>query len=376
MEKWNKTRSKVSVYKCSTYELKEVKEKISGLFDAFGGISRFVKTGDRVFLKPNLLSAKEPERAVTTHPAVLEAVIRLVQDAGGKPVIGDSPAGALKNLQRYWKNTGLYEIAKKTDTQLINYEGKEVVKRSIEGRDYYISKEVLDSDIIFNLCKLKTHFLVLYTGAIKNMFGVIPGLRKAEFHKMAPKPDEFSRVLVDIFSLVPVAFHIMDAILCMDGNGPSSGRVKRFGYLFGSDDGVALDALCCTIMGFKKNEVATTRYAGERGLGISSLDNIDAVGDEIHDKDFILPSNRHIKMIPRFLMVLLGRFIWVKQVINTEKCIKCMKCVQICPVGAVGEKDNYLKVDHKKCIQCNCCDEVCPENAIEQEFSFLAKKIS
>jgi len=368
-------RSKVAVVNCNGYEFSDVECALERIFEVFGGISRYVKNGDKVFLKPNLLSAKAPEKCITTHPVILEALIKMVKDCGGKPVIGDSPAGALKKLERYWENTGLKEIAQKTRTPLINYEGKEVVKRSVEGRDYYLSREVLESDVIFNLCKLKTHFLVLYTGAIKNMYGVIPGLRKAEYHKKAPKPDDFARVLVDIFSLVPVAFHIMDGVWCMDGNGPSSGNRKEFGYILGSNDGVSLDAYCNFIMGFKKDEVITTRLAGSRNLGIVDLRKIDIVGDEITNNDFILPSNRYLKLIPKPILLLLGKLIWVRQTIQEEKCINCKKCVKICPVQAIKEREECPLINYKICINCNCCDEVCPEHAIEQRFSWLAGKI-
>ncbi|RKY87905.1 hypothetical protein DRQ09_03715 [candidate division KSB1 bacterium] len=369
-------KAKVVIYNCEEYDLQKVTDKIARIFDEFGGISNFVKNGDKVFLKPNLLSAKPPERGITTHPVIVEAVVNLVKECGGKPVIGDSPAGAMGNIKRYWVNTGLEDLARRTNTLLVDYEGKKVVKKSVNEKEYYISGEVLDSDVIINLCKLKTHFLVLYTGAIKNIFGLIPGLRKSQYHKMFPKPEEFSEILVDIYSLVPVGFHIMDAILCMDGNGPSSGKLKQFGYILGSDDGVALDSYCNYIMGFRDNEVLTTKIAGERGLGVSNLNNIEVIGDSVKNNDFCLPSNKYIKMIPKFLMMFIGKLIWVKPIVIDKKCVNCKKCVNICPTGAMKEGLKFPSIDYKLCINCSCCDEVCPENAIEQKLSWLAKKIS
>ncbi|MDZ7384796.1 MAG: DUF362 domain-containing protein [candidate division KSB1 bacterium] len=370
----------VSAVQCTSYEFQVVAEAVEQLLVPLGGLAHFVQRGNHVHLKPNLLAAKEPARAITTHPVVVEAVVRMLLDLGAKVTIGDSPAGAVKGLQRYWDNTGLSEVAKRTGARLVAFETGGVQERVVRGRSYYISRYVIDADVVINLPKLKTHGLTLYTGAVKNLFGVIPGLRKSEYHKQAPHPEDFAEVLVDIYSAVRPHLHIADGVVGQEGNGPSSGRVRPIGVMLASTDGVALDAVGAAIMGFDPEEIDTTRIASQRGLGEGRLEHIKVVGADLESlrlPDFVLPSNRLIKLVPRWLMILGARLIWVRPRADRELCKRCGVCQTNCPVGAIStDADGYPVMDYTRCIKCMCCDEGCPHQAIEQEMSWLARRFS
>ena len=371
----------VSLAKCADYDSAHVDKAMQSLFHPLGGLENYVSRGDKVHLKINLLSAKDPKRAITTHPAVIESVVRMAQDIGAKVQIGDSPAGAVKGLQRYWDNCGITDIAKRTGAKIVALETGGVVKHQIGDHVYHVSKHVVESDVIINLPKIKTHGLTLYTGAIKNLFGTIPGLRKSEYHKQAPHPEDFAEILVDIFSIIRPQLTIADAIVGMEGNGPStSGHPRQIGILLASEDGVALDAVAAHIMGFKENEIDTTVSATKRGLGIGEIDKIKIEGEDLETlriKDFQLPSNRLIKFIPRRLMFMLAKLVWVRPRPIADVCKRCGACVKNCPVQAISEDETGLPViDYDLCIKCMCCDEVCQHNAMEQEMSWIAKKLS
>ncbi len=367
----------VNIVKCSEYDKILIKNALQDCLKPLGGMKAFVKPGMKVFLKPNMLSAKEPERGITTHPLLLEVIAEEVRNAGGILSMGDSPAGALGNIKRFWKNTGYLELSERLNIPLINFEGGGVCARSINGKTYHIAKALAESDIIINISKLKTHFFTLYTGAIKNMFGSIPGLRKGTYHKEALKPYKFSQILTDIFAVTKPVLNIMDAVTGMEGNGPSSGHVRNIGLLIASTDAVALDSVCQSIIGYGQGEIATTAIAAEKNLGNSNFDSIKINGpsiDSIKINDFELPSNRYIKMIPDLIVNSLSRFIWVHPAAVPEKCTNCKICVKSCPVSAMESNGKFPEIDYDKCINCDCCFEVCPEDAIEQKFSWLAKK--
>ena len=377
-ERTNK-KSIVSVVRCPNYNLDHVFQAIAESLQNIGGLDRFIKPNMKVHIKPNLLSAKGPEKAVTTHPTVVRAVVDVVHKIGAKVVIGDSPAGISRPIEEYWNATGMTEVAKQTGAQLIALEKKSVTERVINGKSYFIAKSISEADVIINLCKMKTHSLTLITGAIKNMFGVIPGVKKGEFHKKAPKVKTFSEILVDIFEAAQPQINIMDGIIAMEGNGPSSGQPKNVGLIITSTDAVALDSVEAYIMGFQPEEILTTQIAYQRGLGQSDLNKIQFRGIQKSDlrcQDFQLPSNRYIQFVPEFLMKLVGQLIWIRPKASVSKCKRCGLCIENCPVSAMTSNNGVPIIDYKRCIKCFCCDEICLHNAIEQQVSWLAKKLS
>ena len=370
----NKIMTKVSLVKCGSYDNKQIQEAVTRAVDLLGGMSAFVKPGHKVLLKPNLLSAKTPDQAITTHPAVAEAVVILVKQAGGIPLVGDSPAGAVKNLEEFWSTTGMLEVCRRQGVELISFESSGVHLREINGTRYHIAKPVLDADVIINLPKLKTHGLTMMTGAVKNMYGAIPGLKKSMYHKQAPKPWDFSRLVADIYTLAKPHLTIVDAVVGMEGFGPSAGKPRNLGFIMAGQDGVALDSYAAHLLGKKPLDIPITRLAYQKQIGEADLKRIEQLGDNFEPlKDFVWPPNWFYSFIPGFLARYAARLFWVRPAIDPKLCINCGYCVESCPVSALASVREVPEFNYKLCINCLCCSEVCPQHAVYQKRSPVAK---
>jgi len=368
-------RKRVVVKRCPSYEEGAVRSALEALLEPLGGMEAFVKPEQKVLLKPNMLSAKAPERAITTHPVVVEAVAREVRRCGGVPFVGDSPGGAIRGIKRVWANTGMEEMAKRAGIELVNFEASGSKGIDFGKYTFFVSKPVLEADVIISIPKLKTHSLTLLTCAIKNMFGVIPGFRKGELHKLHPKPGEFAEMLVHLYKLVTPSLNIVDAIVAMEGNGPSSGRPHGLGLLLAGEDGVAVDAVASRTIGFPDGFIDTTRIASSMDLGEGDPDELDIVGDGagVRPDSFELPSNRVKKLVPRPLARMIAPLVSVRPVIDPDRCTGCGFCYESCPVKAIVPRNGVYEVNDKRCIDCLCCHELCPESSIEIELSWLAR---
>ena len=383
-ENLSKQRCRVVLEKCNDYEEKKVEEAVQKGFSLLGPLGQMIKPGDRVLLKVNMLRAAKPEEAVTTHPAVLKAIIHVLQDLRATPFIGDSPGNYLESSQRAWVMTGFQKVAQETGVKIVAFEKSGIQERGYPvGRflkKFHFAPPVFDCELIINLPKLKTHHLTLYTGAIKNMLGSIAGFHKTQYHVAAPKPADFAEILVDIYSQVTPRITIMDAIMGMEGNGPSAGNPRKIGALLFSFDGVALDAVASSLIGYYPMEIDTTRIAAERGLGTASWENIKRVGDpyeELLVNNFRLPKTpyRLLRSFPPFLNPVLKRLVPLAfriypQAVK-EKCTSCAICYENCPVKAIRMNDGFPVIDYQKCVRCYCCVELCPQGAIEFQRRWL-----
>jgi len=366
----------VSLIRCDRYDPSLVAERVHAALDLLGGMDRYARKGQKVLLKPNMLSAKEPEHGITTHPAVLEAVVREVQRTGAAAFIGDSPSNATRGIRHFWEKTGYLDVAERTGAELVNFEAAGTYARKSGETTFYISKSVLDADVVVNIPKLKTHGMTLFTGVIKNLYGVLPGFQKTAFHSQFWHPDDFSRLLAGLYGCVRPALHVMDGIVGMEGNGPSTGILRKTGLILAGDDGVALDAVACHLMGFKPGEVDAVRFAGEMGLGETRLDHISVRGESLAGArlaGFALPSNRLMKLVPGMLVRWASHFIWVRPYTDLARCTRCGVCVQSCPVHAIRMEDGGPVTDYGLCINCMCCNESCPEEAVFQKMSWLTR---
>lgn len=373
---------KVALIKCDNYELSEVKSAINRGIDLLGGIDLFVKEGDKILLKPNLLASESAEKSVTTHPIVFEAIISILQEIKEKKNIkkisyGDSP-GIGKGISVAQKS-GISEVAEKLNIEYADFDEPVGVSfnEGIKEKSFTIAKPILEADTIISLPKLKSHALTIMTGAVKNQFGCIPGFRKAEYHLKLPDFDDFSTMLLDLNKLINPKLYIMDGIMAMEGNGPRSGNPKKLNVLLLSSDAIALDYVASQIISFDYNLIPTIKMGFK--LGFSNKENIEIVGDNIESvkvNDFKKPHKRI--GIGRSLMKLstfpiikrLFAIMIPKPVIEYGKCVKCGVCVKVCPVTPLAlnfnkKGKNYPpEYYYDKCITCYCCQELCPHKAI------------
>jgi len=348
-----------------------------------GGMENFVKPGQKVLLKINLLMKKSPDDAVTTHPSVVEAVVRLVQEAGGIPVIGDSPGGPynVHALNGIYEKSGMKEVAERTGA-LLNLDVDRVSVSHPSGKlvkSLMVTKCVFEADVIISISKLKTHSFMTFTGAVKVLFGIIPGLLKAEYHAKMPNASIFGELLVDICDWAKPALNIMDGIVAMQGMGPSGGEPRKVEALLISTDPYALDVVATDIIGLKPESVPTIIAARGRGY-VSRIKDVKIIGESRsawNIKDFKLPTGTTVDFLnklPKGMREGLLNRVRSKPYFEHSECIGCKDCLNSCPPKALKmDEKNHPIVDLNLCIRCFCCQELCPRNAVKIIRPRLAK---
>lgn len=355
------------------YQREALVSSLAEMVDAAGGWPEAAVPGARVLLKVNMLSAKSPDRAITTHPEVVAAAGLLLMSRGCRVFVGDSPGGAVKGVERYWKNCGYLNLSRETGIGLVNFESAGSRKVSVRGREYFVSRAVLDRfDVRINMCKFKTHSYCRITNALKNSFGIVPGLGKAMLHMKSPRPRDLAENIVDLYEAARFDFHISDAILSMDGRGPSTdGRPRHDGVLALSRDGVCLDAVMCSMAGLPPLQLDTTRIALKRGLG-TDPERIRVRGDHTF-RDFDIPGESWLNRIPPLLGSVARALVRVAPRSN-DRCTGCGFCAKSCPVDAIDMRRGRAVMAKGKCILCLCCHELCPENAVEIRSLLLGRR--
>lgn len=376
--------AKVALIRCESYDRDEVKKSVERGLALLGGISSFVRAGENILLKPNLLAGEAPGKCVTTHPMVFEAVAESLIHAGVHLSYGDSPA--VGTTPRVAQKAGLAETAAGLNVSLADFRsGRDVFfDGGLQNRKFTIANAILDTDGVISLPKFKTHGLEKFTGAIKNQFGCIPGVLKGEFHVRLPDAEAFAKMLVDLNAFVNPRLYIMDAIYGMEGNGPRGGRPRKMNLLLFSTDPVALDATACRLVDLNPEYVPTVNYGMEAGVGTFLEQEIQLLGDGFSEfvvKDFDIDRTPLKPYKPNGFTGCLNKRLVPKPYIVTEKCVKCGICVNMCPAQpkALGFKDDeksgppVYAYDH--CIRCFCCQEICPESAIQLKTPLLRKII-
>ncbi|HEY5557831.1 DUF362 domain-containing protein [Acetobacterium sp.] len=380
-------KSRVVIMGCESYECDLVYKKLKMAIDLLGGIENFVSKEDKVLLKPNLLRGRKPELATTTHPAIFEAMIRILKEHqienlfyGDSPGIG-SPSGASKE-------SGLTKIAEKYKVPMLDFSHGRTMDfyLGLVKKRFEIANGVLESDVIISLAKMKTHGLTRLTGAVKNQFGCVYGLNKGTSHACYPDALSFSKMLVDLnrFLSPKLRLFIMDGIVAMEGNGPASGTAVPMKVILVSDDPVALDATFSRMVNLDPTFVPTNVSGEEMELGNYSEDKIELLGEPM--EKFFNPGFDVIREpVDEKVASGLGSlsrfkgFLVRKPVVNKDKCIGCGICEQSCPLEEKAikmvhrKRRSYPLYYYNRCIRCYCCQEMCPEGAISVKTPLLGK---
>lgn len=364
----------VSVARCESYDYNKVSKALDRSIDLLGGWQRFVKKGNKVLIKPNLLAPASPEKAVCTHPAVVEAIIEKVVKHGGIPFVGDSPG--TRSAESIAETCGIKEVCKRRKVRLI--ELSDPVWKSVGAARFPVSRRLDEFDLIINVPKLKTHMLTVYTGAVKNLFGCIPGILKGRYHLSHPSPDKFSSMLLDLYTLIEPKLTIMDGVIGMEGLGPGNGTRRLCGLIISGDNSLAVDVVAARAVNLQ-NRAPMFSIAKQRKMTGSDLADINLKGEKLGNvlvKKFKRPPSMLISLYKLALLrsgLTLARKLLSQKPVIGASCTSCGDCYKICPSHAI-KMNKTASINYGKCIKCFCCYEVCTYSAVGIKGLFGLKK--
>ena len=350
--------AKVAIYD-ATYE--SAADIVENAFKDFG----VDLENKRVIIKPNIIGPFPAARHVTTQPAIVAAVVKAVESRGpARVIVGDNPGVRGYGANR--KSADKSGIFNACGGHYINLseEGASVPVESRILEKVTISRSFIDADFYITIPKFKTHMLTIITGAIKNSYGMLVGGQKAAIHRLAMSCESFSEALIDVFQIRRPDLVMMDAIVGMEGKGPSSDDLRDLGKLIVSDGAVECDAVMAAMMGLRPAHVPMLRIAKERGLGAIGLEEIETIGPIEPIERFKLPSKLMRGPFGHASWRFATQLMTSRPVPIEEKCTKCRMCEEHCPVGAI-KLDPYPVVHPEKCISCFCCMELCPQSALD-----------
>lgn len=374
--------SRVSVVRCPSYERDQVQAAVNQAVALLGGWEAFIKPGDKVLLKPNILVSSPVSAGVTTHPEVMRAAIIGCQQAGAAEVwVGDSPS--VGNAVRAADRCGILAVCRETGAQFRPFD-KVVERQYPEGlvaKTFLLGEPVTQADKVISMAKLKTHAFMVYTGAVKNLYGTIAGLEKGRLHFSYQTPSQFARLLIDLYHTVQPAFSIIDGIMAMEGNGPQSGHLRSLGAVIAGPDGFAVDMVATGIVGLRPEQVPVLAEAIALGLLPAKAEEIEQLGVPAADlrlSDFKVPAARPTNF-PPFMSNFLRTRMTARPEIIVQKCEACGICRTSCPAQAISIEEHqgrrYAVIDRDKCIRCYCCQEVCPHDAVRLRHSFVGRLV-
>lgn len=372
-------KNKVSLVKCANYDALQVQAAVKEAVDLLGGIEKFIKSGEKVLLKPNLLTDAEPEKGITTHPEVVRAVIRLIKPVTKDIICGDGPSvwGEKKDAERVYRATGMKKVCEEEGVELVFFTHP-VIKAGLPLADW-----AFKADKFVNIPKFKTHGYTVLTASLKNLFGLIVGMHKMKVHLDNPRPRMLSKVIVDIYQARQPDLNILDGITAMEGQGPgSAGTLRKMGLVAASADGACLDMVLARLMQVPAMDIPTNKEVFERGLGPRDLSCVEILGGALEDfvaEGFQLPKSSVLSKLPAMPAIarhILTAFLSSRPKPVGSRCKLCGLCQKSCPAGAITQTKSGITIDRIKCILCLCCQEVCPCGAIDIEKGLLLRLLS
>jgi uncharacterized protein (DUF362 family)/NAD-dependent dihydropyrimidine dehydrogenase PreA subunit len=379
--------SKVSLVRCESYDKSNVEAAVRRSVDLLGGIEKFVRPGDRVLLKPNLLIDAPPDECVTTDPAVVIAIGKLVRELGCSVTIADSPGSflpyAAETLTRVYSKSGMLAAARELGIPVnLGVGSKEIAYR--QGRalkSIKVIDPVLDADAVIVVSKLKTHLATGLTGATKNIYGVVPGLEKKAVHARLRTPARFADALVDINESIKPKLQIMDAVMAMEGDGPTSGKPRAMNAILAGTSPYAVDAVAAQLMHLDPMRVTTLQAAAHRNL--LDINAVEVVGESVESmavRDFVLPYTfvhaASCSIVRRAAASAISRLgLDRARPVVSPSCRGCGACAKSCPAEAIQIADKKAVIDRGKCIDCYCCHEMCKSKAIELRKNIIGRAL-
>ena len=362
----------VILRKCEEYDLEALRAIVR---DGLAQLSiPALKPGAKVLVKPNLLMKRDPERHTTTHPAVVEAVVTELQALGCSVTLADSPGGLFSEgiLRGLYAVTGMEGVAARTGAALsLSTDTADVeVKNPLKSHALTVLQCAADADCIVSVGKIKTHGLTAYTGAVKNLFGLVPGTLKVDWHARYPEIPEFSKAVLDIESWAKPVFSVLDGVWGMEGKGPSGGTPRKLGAIVMSDNAHACDVVGAALIGFEPQEVSTLKAAMDCGRLPVPLVTGDSV-ESLMQRFERAPAEAAVK--GALTNPVIAKLIRSKPILHRKDCVGCGICARACPGKAIKLIDKKPKFDYSKCIRCYCCQELCPQTAIDIWQPFFMK---
>lgn len=372
----------VAVVRCKTYDVETVKPALEEALNAVNGLD-FVMPGMKIIIKPNLVSFKKPDAAATTHPALLEALVEMLLARGADVTIGDSPGGphSLPLLNRVYAATGMDRLEKLGAKLNRNMNEKTVDFPEGKVLKNFTYTEYLDeADAIIDFCKLKSHGMLGMSAAVKNLFGTIPGLKKPEVHYKFQNDAEFADMLVDLNEYFKPRLAICDAVVGMEGNGPTAGTPRQIGAIIASKSTYYADVVGAELIGMNIDGLPTLQAAYERGFAPASSKNLRVYGDirALTVDDFKAPPVRGLSFMRKgnVLHFISKAALEHKPTLKKRFCVGCGECARMCPAKAIEMKNKKPHINREKCIRCFCCQEFCPRAAMVAHRPLAAKVLN
>ena len=377
----------VAAVSCRDYRDTALELKLAEVISAVNGLDA-LKPGARVGIKANLVSAMAPEKAATTHPALLCALVRILLGRGASEVIvGDSPGGLYTPsfVSRVYRASGMDAVIKAGGRLNEDFGQKEgYLEEARVARSFTYTSWIDGVDLLINVSKLKSHGMMGMSNAVKNLFGIVPGTMKPEYHFRFPDHGTFADMLIDLAEFARPVLSITDAIVGMEGNGPTQGSPREIGLILASRSPYNLDLVAAEIIGLSANDVPTLTAATRRGLSPERAKDVELLFGEPLPR---LPGFRHVAV--RHSLSFsgnrgpLGRaFSFVARRALTSRptvrrgCIGCKKCAEICPARAIVMKNSKPVIDRTSCIRCFCCQEFCPVGAMQVHRTAIARLLT